>query len=352
MSNVSQFYSKEAIQEQACLWISKIDRGLSATEQQALVSWCEQNKVHYNTLLEMASYWDNLTVLNELSGLFPLEDKPIKTNKAARIIMAASFILVSLLSLNTLLDKSFIPFLPSYNEHQLTQVQTFKTEIGEQSSFVLSDGSHIQLNTNTELKVNYSSHQRQLTLINGEAQFDVRKDKNRPFTVVAGEKSFTALGTIFNVQKNGENTLELVVTEGRVLIAKATETIAVIKKSFQPSENTILPGLLVESGEKATIAEHVEKPVQAVSLSQLQRDLAWQQGMLVFEGESLTDVLADISRYTTSRFEIVDPQIANLKVAGYFKANDIEGLLATLKIHLNITANKSADNTIQLSQIH
>ncbi|WNC72432.1 FecR domain-containing protein [Thalassotalea psychrophila] len=349
MSNVSQFYSKEHIQEQACLWISRIDRGLSSKEKLALVTWCQHNNKHYTTLLEMASYWDNLTVLNELSGLFPLGRSQPKSKKLTTLAMAASIMLVSLLSVNTFLDESFIPFLPSHNEYRLTQVQTFSTQVGEQASFTLSDGSHIQLNTNTEVRINYSTRQRQLTLLQGEAQFDVIKDNSRPFTVVAGEKSFTALGTIFNVQKNDEQGLELVVTEGRVLIAKANETIEDIKQSFDQPKTNLLPGILVKSGEKVTIAEYVDAPVKEVSLIQMQRDLAWQQGMLIFEGESLSTALADISRYTNVNFEIIDPQIADLKVAGYFRADDIDGLIASLEINLNITSSKAPNNTILLS---
>ncbi|WOH36505.1 FecR domain-containing protein [Thalassotalea fonticola] len=349
MSNVSQFYSKEHIQEQACLWISRIDRGLSSAEKLALVNWCQENNKHYNTLLAMASFWDKLTVLNELSRLFPIESSQPKARKLIAITMAASIVLFSLISVNTLLDESFIPFLPSYNEHKLTQVQTFSTQVGEQASFTLSDGSHIQLNTNTAVAINYSTKQRQLTLLQGEAQFDVIKDTRRPFTVVAGEKSFTALGTIFNIKKNDDQGLELVVTEGRVFIAKANERIEMIRQSFDHPQANLLPGILVNSGEKATIANHVDAPVQDVSLIQMQRDLAWQQGMLIFEGEPLTAALADISRYTKINFEIIDPQIANFKVAGYFRADDIDGLIASLEINLNIVSSKAPNNTILLS---
>lgn len=101
MSNVSQFYNKQDVQEQACLWISRMDRGLSISEKQDLTAWINQNKTHHNVLLEMAAYWDDLSVLNELSGLFPLENTPKKvTNKFINIAMAASIALGSFFSAN------------------------------------------------------------------------------------------------------------------------------------------------------------------------------------------------------------------------------------------------------------
>jgi len=356
MSIISLFHSKEHIQEQACLWVSRMDRGLNSNEKQALVSWCKQNTAHYKMLLEIASYWDDLTVLNELSGLFPLENSSKRiTQKITAIAMAASLAIVSVLGVNALMTESFIPTIfGTKNTQQLTKL--YKTRVGEQNSFTLIDGTHIQLNTNSIVNVAYTKSYRQLTLVQGEAEFNVAKDKSRPFTVIAGEKSFTALGTIFNVQKNNEQVMELVVTEGRVLITKSDENMDVIKQTLAnispnlPLEN--LPGILVISGEKAVLthnAKNTENPVHKVSLDQVQRDLAWQQGMLIFNGEPLSKALLEISRYTSSKFEILDPQLSDFKVAGYFKANDIDGLLASLHSNFNIVFTKDDNNTILLS---
>ena len=353
MTNISQFQTKKQIQEQACLWISRMDRGLSSTEQRDLVVWCNQNTTHHSTLLEVASYWDDISVLNELSGLFPLEAVKKSNNQLTAIALAASVAIISLFSTNALIDKSFLPFIPSLHEQALTQTQVLTTPIGEQKSFTMSDGTHIQLNTNTIVEVAYTSSFRQLTLVQGEARFDVAKDKSRPFTVTSGKKSFTALGTIFNVQKSSDNEMELMVTEGKVLITKSNETLEVIKKTLltanEKTKQSDLSGILVISGEKAVIAKHIETPIQKISLDQIQRDLAWQQGMLIFDGEPLAKALSEVSRYTSNQFKISDPQIAQMKVSGYFKANDVDGLLASLSSNFNINYSKRADNTILLT---
>lgn len=366
MSNVSQLFGKNNkqqddsnIQEQACLWISRMDRGLSKSEKQQLVAWCKQNTLHHSALLEMASYWDDLSVLNELSDLFPLAQSTAR-NKFSAIALAASIAIISLIGTNTLVSESFLPYLPSFNEQTLTQIQTLKTQVGEQKSFTLQDGSQIKLNTNSLIKVEYSPNHRLLTLLQGEARFDVAKDKSRPFTVTVGEKSFTALGTIFNVQKSDNLMMELVVTEGKVLITKASSQVAEIKKTLIQANTTYksndLAATLVVSGEKVIIARGISSPnntpVEKVSLDQIHRDLAWQQGMLIFEGEPLSIALAEISRYTTSNFEIVDREIADIHVAGYFKAGDIDGLLTSLQSNFGIHFNKRADGTILLSSVN
>ena len=358
MSNVSQFYSKEDIQDQACLWISRIDRGLTSQEKQELVVWCRLSKTHHTTLLEMASFWDELSVVRELSGLFPLESAKKKSFGRIKglpaVAKVACVALVSVLSLNTLLDDSFIPNIPSYNEWQLTQTDYFQTEIGEQQHFDLPDGSKIQLNTGSKVELVFNPKQRLIRLLEGEAKFDVAKDAHRPFTVEAGSKSFTALGTVFNVQKNQvqENSaasLELLVTEGRVLIANAEEDLDVIKAAFNQESNTLLSGVVIKAGQKADVISQHLASIHALSDEEIQRDLAWQQGMLVFDGEPLSQVLKDISRYTEARFQIADPNTAELKVAGFFKAGDIKGMLASLEANLNIAVINTEKNHYTLA---
>ena len=365
MGKVTQLFSKNSqnqpddtyIQELACLWISRIDRGLTTIEKQQLVAWCRQNNQHHTVLLEMASYWDNLSVLQELSALFPLAQLKAKRtgNKLKLMALAASLVIVSVISTNTLVNKYLLPFPPSHNKQQLTQ--TLVTQVGQQTSFTLKDGSRIQLNTNSRIEVAYSAKQRLLTLIQGEARFDVAKDSNRPFTVTVGQKSFTALGTVFNVQKTNHQTMELLVTEGKVLITQATTSVIDIKDTLIQANTSFtsdnIAATLVMSGEKAVITENSPSanttPVEKISLDQINRDLAWQQGMLIFEGEPLSIALAEISRYTNSEFEIVDNELAKIKVAGYFKAGDIDGLLMSLQSNFGINFSKSINGTILLT---
>jgi len=343
MSKVSQFYNKEKIQEQACLWISRLDRGLSDDEEKTLTAWVNEREAHHTTLLKMASYWDNLSVLNELSALFPLDEINKKPQERLKMIaIAASFVVVSLFT-SVLISNQWFPFSTQH------QTQTFSTNVGEQNTFALSDGSTILLNTNSLLEISFTQSHRQLTLLQGEVSFDVAKDSNRPFTVTAGNQSFTALGTVFNVQKNDEQTMELVVTEGRVLISNVDEPLQSLTTALSEDAPAQLNGLIVTSGEKAVIEPQTESPVIKVPLEQLQRDLAWQQGILIFEGEPLSQALLEVSRYTNTTFEIADPQLANLKVAGYFKAGDIDGLISSLNSNFNIRASHPNNHTVILS---
>lgn len=349
MSEITQFSSKEEIQEQACLWISRMDRGCSKQEKQDMSAWVNQSNSHREILMKMASLWDDLSVLNELSVLFPLENASKRTHHRFRkISLAASLLLAVLMGGSLTTDIDFLPLF-SFNAKETNDIGLFSTKIGEQASFSMTDGTSIQLNTNSIVEVAYSSRQRHLRLIQGEAKFDVAKDSTRPFTVTAGEKSFTALGTIFNIQKNTDQDLELLVTEGKVLITKSIEVIESATDNIGSFNVENLPGVLVKSGEKAIIDNSTLNPIKKVSLVQVQRDLAWQQGMLIFEGEPLAKALKEISRYSNTEFEIIDDKLAQIIIAGYFKADDIDGLLKSLSLNFNIYYQKTSTDSIRLS---
>jgi transmembrane sensor len=322
-----------------------MDRGLSQQERQELIAWINQNRKHHESLLSLASLWDDLSVLNELSGIFPLEKAHKKQSIMPSLAMAASMLLVVITSSSLLLG-----FNPTslFHKTTLSAVKYYQTKIGEQAIFSMPDGTSVQLNTNSKIEVAYTAHHRKLTLLRGEARFDVTKDKTRPFTVVSGTQSFTALGTIFNIQKNNEKSMELVVTEGKVLISNSSELIRDVADNFEQLTTQPLISSIVTSGQKAVIENSHAMPIQKISLDQVQRDLAWQQGILIFDGEPLAKALKEVSRYTNMHFEVSDKNIANLKVAGYFKAGDIDGLLQSLNVNFNISYQKTSANQIKL----
>ena len=261
------------------------------------------------------------------------------------ILVSLAFILI----IASNLVNNITTFTKNDNEQQFVEVSTLQTGIGQQTRFSLSDGSRVKLNTNSLIEVNFSKKMRLLTLIKGEASFDVTKDKSRPFMVRVGKNSFTALGTIFNIEKKSNKDIELVVTEGRVLISESYQPIDQLVKQQTRLTTDRLPGVVIASGEIATIENSAYTANKRMSFEQIQRVLAWQQGMLVFNGQPLDEALTEVSRYTTIKFEIIDSILTQTKVSGYFKANDIDGLLESLKNNFNVQFEKVNNNIIRLS---
>lgn len=347
MNNVSQFVKKEDIQAQASLWISKLDRGLSDEEMQELTRWVSQHEENHRQLLQMAAFWDNLSVLNELSALFPLDSMATQEPKhKKRFAIAASISAMLVTGALMITQQTWLPTTMGMAGYQS---QAFTTSVGQFDTLILSDGSTVVLNTASKLVIDFTPEHRKLFLEDGEANFDVAKDPSRPFTVHVGENTFTALGTIFNVQKNSEQAMELVVTEGRVLVAQGDETLEDLTQAISTSVGTTGNATIVASGQKAKIEPNLRAPIIQLPVQAIEKDLAWQQGMIIFEGESLDKALDEVSRYTATEFEIVDSSIAQIKIAGFFKAGDIDGLIESLHSNFSIQATYAMPNTILLS---
>ncbi len=93
----------------------------------------------------------------------------------------------------------------------------FETEIGENRSVALADGSIISLGGDTRIEVAMSENVRAIELVRGEALFKVAKDSARPFKVRAGDATIIAVGTEFNVERDSDRAV-VSVTEGRVVV--------------------------------------------------------------------------------------------------------------------------------------
>ncbi|MCW8093104.1 FecR family protein [Alteromonas sp. ASW11-130] len=351
MNNISQFSSKDTIHQQASEWISRIDRGLTPAETKELQHWATLSSSHRKMLLQIAQLWDDMSVMNELSGLFPLREAQTqqvsrlrKLVKQARWSVAAGFALMAL-GVGMMMDWAWVERTP---EAVIVLQQKVETAIGEQKNITLSDGSIVHLNTDTIIEVTYTDSQRLIDLIRGEAHFTVAHDKQRPFSVNAGKNSVTAVGTAFNMQYVENQAFELVVTEGRVLVKQndSDESQSGVQ-SLITRKPIATEGLLMFSGEKAMVQGAV-KQKHNVSENDIDEDLAWQQGMIVFKGEPLYKVLQEIGRYTPIQFKLMNEELNDRRVAGFFKVGDIDGLLFALKNSFQIEHTQKLDEVIEL----
>lgn len=342
MSNVKTFSSKDEIYDQACAWVSKIDRGLSLEERQQISEWVNQSKTHRNALFEMANLWDDLSVVNELSELFLLKTESCQKEryvwtKQIRHSIAACFV-----GSIFVLSSWFLISFDNYTQADLVQqTQYIDTSLGEHKQITLPDGSLAHLNTNSVLSVNFSQSVRQIDLLQGEVHFDVVHDPNRPFVVFVNDKVITAVGTAFNIEiKPGEN-IEVLVTEGTVLVENNQLPRS---KDNRTGTDIVLSDFYMSAGNRVLLSSDAIIKEEKLSLDKMKNALAWQKGMLVFQGETLISALQEVGRYSEAEFQIIDESIKTLQIAGYFKMGDTEGLLAALRNNFSIRYQKISED--------
>jgi transmembrane sensor len=205
----------------------------------------------------------------------------------------------------------------------------FETEVGGNRKAVLEDRSLVVLNTDSRLRVRLGAGRRESELIRGEALFTIAHDKLRPFYVKAGRTLVCALATAFSVRLHDDRTVEVLVADGRVAIGTAD--------AGSGSTSPILPNSAPQaaSGESASIGPSFLY-IKRQPPGYVARKLAWTTGSISFDGETLTEAVAEFNRYNLRHLAIADPAIAQMKVGGSFEADDPESFAATLEKHFGV----------------
>lgn len=192
------------------------------------------------------------------------------------------------------------------------------TDIGERRHVVLEDGSAVDLDASSKVRVSYRADERHLTLLQGRAFFTVAHDPARPFTVAARDVISVALGTRFSVAMGPDDSIAVTVSDGRVQV----------NQSGEPGSTR----RVVERDQRlrALQGKNLSTPLAVDSLLAL----GWMQGRMTYQDEPLLSVLADINRYSRVPVRLDDPSLGKVKVTGLWDSTRtdywIEGLASVL----------------------
>lgn len=337
------------VNQEACGWVAKINASEpTAEEREALKQWMAQSPEHEAEILKMAKLWDELNVLTELAISVDVPEIRLAwpgqrisqwfADWSWPFAVKVAFSTVALLLVFTLI-------FPQLNQNNIGR---YATTVGEHQLIRLSDGSTVLLNTNTRVNAEYSDNERNIYLLQGEAHFDVTPNPERPFRVYAGKSLARVVGTAFSVYLQDDE-VALTVTEGSV------EFNAVHKMVIDNKLPDKIPSkpIVVKARQSATfnqLAERVEE-IQAISDAELSRKLSWQTGTLQFSGDSLEDVIAEISRYTSVSIVIVDPVLKELRIGGLFKVGETKKMLRALESSFGVRVDRINENLVHLSSI-
>ena len=196
------------------------------------------------------------------------------------------------------------------------------TARGEIRLAPLKDGSTVLLNTQSRIRVKYNRGQRLVVLLKGEAYFAVARDEARPFIVEVAGRRIRASQAAFRVRKFDADPIDVLVNEGQVDVA--APKLMDFAGSVTLAANTRL--VLSDSLVERPAAEHP----QAVGPEAVTRELAWREGKLAFEGESLRQAADAFGRYNAAQIQILDSALAREPVTGLFAANDPVGFSRTI----------------------
>lgn len=327
---------------------------MSEADTDALAEWLSIDSSHSKALLEMADLLDNMAALSQLSEVIPLDTLSVPDQREQTGLRkyfkprpVNAFSIIVLLALISVLSVIMLP------ESGTEQFLSAQTSVGELKTVTLPDKTKVTLNTDSQIDLKFNEQQRKVILIRGEAHFVVEPDKKRPFLVAIGDKIVEAVGTVFNVKTKGRQ-IEVTVTEGIVTITSADRPDNNVStlRSVNPDTNgkRAQSVINVAAGHVAILTSDDEMMESLDPLS-IEKKLAWQKGMIVFEGETLEQVVEEISRYTTTTFIISDKEARHIRVGGYFEIGDIDKMLDILEHGFSISATTSPTGAIYLSRL-
>ncbi|PIB95642.1 FecR domain-containing protein [Caulobacter sp. X] len=185
----------------------------------------------------------------------------------------------------------------------------YDTALGEIRRVPMSDGSVAAINTDSALEVDMRPRLRAVKLERGEAWFAVAKDPDRPFVVESGPVRVRAVGTAFSVRKR-EGGSDVLVTEGVVEVwtqdgKGAPRRVAAGQRLFAENDGGVATSPRADAD--------------------LGRQLAWRDGQIVLDGQTLAEAAAEFNRYNDRKIVVADPRLADERFVGWFRTNDPEG---------------------------
>jgi len=336
----------EKLDAQAAQWLIRSEApSFTPQDQAAFEEWLAADPRHRAVYMRLASAWgkaeqlrrlrpfdgavnENLLTEATLPSLQRTESPP-RRRIWRQLAIAAATVLLLLAALVTarLLIRHFT-------------WQTYATDIGGFERVVLPDGSTVNMNTNSRIRVRFISGRREVGLDRGEALFTVARDEQRPFDVQAGGSVIRAMGTVFSVRLGTAQGVDVLVTQGHVIIDPP-------KESALPSGPRSSPASTLSAGETVNIKAH-SLHIAKVDARQMARKTAWTKGQLVFEQQTLEEIAAEFNRYNRRQLEIADPSIAQLRMSAGFDATDPDSFVVALERAYGVKAFQSEEGVVRL----
>jgi transmembrane sensor len=287
-------------------------------DQTELDAWLNESFAHRTAYWRLEAAWERA---DRLDALRPLSQRVQSARPEPRF--RAPFKIAAAATLIAAIGAAAWNF-PTRESHA-----SYATPVGAHERITLADGTRIELNTNSELRLEKDKQKRVVRLLRGEAFFEVRHDAAHPFVVLAQGHRVIDLGTKFVVREQ-DGGIRVSVLEGSARLEPGETGSSAKAAVLKPGD--------VALASKGTIT------VEKEHIDTLQTQLGWRRGILVFHHAALEQVAAEYNRYNDRQIVIADPQVAKLTISATLPTNDVEGFARMaqnfLGLHVQSDANK------------
>jgi transmembrane sensor len=372
----------EQVYQEACEWFVEFRSGdLDDAGRRRFDLWARKSPEHLAAYLEIAAIWSEGSALDpdlqwdpktliaqaaaDATNVVPLTDRSRGADASTAVSDTPSEPAPDKLDVQQLRPaKSLRPWFRIAASiaaialiagtaiwYQNFRMPIYATTFGEQRSITLPDGSVVDINSHSKVRVRYSAQERVVDLLEGQALFHVAKNPTRPFLVSGATTQVRAVGTEFDVyQKRGGTVVSVV--EGRVAVllrsdAAGSETLDLpqVTANHQDQSGARRSGsrgnapIFLAAGEQVlvttTAMQKADHPNIAIATS-------WTQRQLEFESASLSEVAEEFNRYNERQLIIEDPTLYDFHISGVFSSSDPASLVRFLRERPGVRVTETA----------
>lgn len=319
------------LEEQAALWAARLDGDvLEASMRLELDTWLETDPRHRALLSEYCQLSADLeTKLTALLSEGRLDSPAIAEPATSRRPHLAWWTWSGGLAA---IAATVAIVLWSHRPSQ--QYESMTTPVAERATHELADGSRIELDARTSVRVEINATRRRMQLADGEVFLAVAKDPSRPFVIETTAGSVRVKGTKFDVRSMGNASLHVTVEEGTVQVNPADSINHTAPVILTAGDQLILEG--------NNVTRHHLDP------QQLADALAWRQGEVVFKGTPLREALACFARHHGIGIS-ADPKVAQMRIGGRYSLDDLNGFFTDLEQTMPVRISRSLSGTYLVS---
>ncbi|WP_017737104.1 FecR domain-containing protein [Pseudomonas sp. CBZ-4] len=303
----------DSIDAQAASWFARNHADTDRADRKAFAAW-QTEPAHARAYAEFEQLWADLAQLQQLNKPVALPQRKPSVWRPALAVAAA--VICAVLATHIGAPRAL------YHSQVAAHAKGMRT-------LNLPDGSTLYVNANTQLRVDFTAHQRIVHLDKGQLYIEVAPDKERPLFVQAGEANVRVVGTGFDVRRSQQQ-LVVSVAHGQV--------------AFAPDAKN--PVTLLGAQQRATYS-YAKGTLQQQTLNG-QEVADWRSGHLSFRNRELASLIDELSLYRPQAPLQVSQAVAQLKVSGNLDVNDPDALLNALPALLPVKTVALADGVVRI----
>lgn len=282
----------------------------SEEENQFLHQWLQESAENKKQFYATKDIWDSYGYHSNQKHYNPTQELEL-VNKRLRSTTSKSVIrLRQIIQIAALLVVTFglgwgSQFISSESNvsKKVVSMQEIFVPKGQVSQVFLADGTRIWINSETHLSIpDVFTGKERVVKLNGEAFFEVAKDKNRPFRVEVNGQQIEVLGTSFNVRAyTNSDEIETTLQTGRIRFQTAKQTTI-----LAPGEQCVFN----KNDHKLTVSK--VNPLSFIS---------WKDGRYEFKNEDLLEVFELVERWYDVEITADEDYFKGMHFSGVIKRN-------------------------------